>query len=130
MLRTHFVQPTKNRFGVQLLNPTLQHFSKDEKENPAITLINAIKKLYKHWNLNYCKNETLKNVGLQNEPYFKYFNYADFVTPHFGLIQIKKYAELNAAHDLTEQFIEITRLTKGIKEEIYRLLVKEFRYFE
>lgn len=120
----------KESFWSTTLEPYVLEFSKDEKENPALTLINTIKKLYKLWNLKYCKNETLKSVGLQNEPYFKFFNYADFVTPHSGLIQIKKYAEINSAHDLTELFIDISKLTKGVREEIYDLLVNKFNYFD
>ncbi|MEI6455359.1 MAG: hypothetical protein WCO93_03645 [bacterium] len=99
---------------------------------PALAreLVDKIKELYKLWNLNYCKGQVLQNLGLQDEPYFKYFDYADFLTPYSGLIQIRKYAEINGKEDLQNLFKEISALTKKVKEEIYRLLVEEFGYFE
>ena len=33
-------------------------------------------------------------------------------------------------HDLVSRFEEISGLTKIVKEELYRLLVAEFKYFE
>ena len=75
-------------------------------------------------------DEILRSVGLQDEPYFKYFDYKDFVTPHSGLIQIRKYAEIHNATDLLELFEKISAKTKEVREEIYRLLVDEFAYFD
>ena len=91
-------------------------------------LVDAIKKLYRYWNLNYCKGQVIENVGLHNDPYFKYFSYPDFLAPHSGLIQIKKYAELEGASDLLQHFDKVSELTKRVKEELCRLLVTEFRY--
>lgn len=99
-------------------------------DNIALQLIEKIKELYKLWNLNYCKGQVLQNVGLQDEPYFKYFDYPDFLTPYSGLIQIRQYAGIHGKEDLQNLFKEISLLTKKVKEEIYRLLVEEFRYFE
>jgi len=96
----------------------------------AKELANAIAELYRYWNFNYCKGQLLFNVGLQNEPYFRYFNYPDYVTPHSGLMQIKKYAEVNGCSDLQNKFLEISVLSKKVKERIYHLLVNEFHYFE
>jgi len=96
----------------------------------ASELVTKIKELYKHWNVNYCKGQFIHNVGLHDEPYFKYFDYPDFLTPYSGLIQLRKYAEINSCADLLEQFSEIQNLSKKVREEIYRLLVKEFKYFE
>jgi hypothetical protein len=96
----------------------------------AFELVKKIKELYKHWNLNYCKGQFMQHVGLHNEPYFRFFNYADFLTPYSGLIQIRKYAEINACADLIDFSSEIQVLTKEVREEIYRLLVVEFKYFE
>ncbi len=96
----------------------------------AHELVKKIKELYKTWNLNYCKGQFLYNVGLKDEPYFKYFAYDDFLTPHSGLIQIKKHAEIENLPDILDLFDEIKELTKKVKEEIYNLLVNEFRYFE
>ena len=103
---------------------------KKPSENPAQLLVEAITELYRYWNKEYCKGQTLENVGLKDEPYVVYFDYPDFVTPYSGLIQIKKYAEQNGEVDLQNRFSDIQKLTKAVKEEIYRLLVKEFKYFE
>lgn len=96
----------------------------------AYALVSRIKALYKLWNINYCKSQPIYHVGLHDEPYFKYFHYADFLTPYSGLIQIRKYAELNGLVDLLDIFAEIQELTKKVREEIYHLLVDEFKYFE
>jgi hypothetical protein len=93
-------------------------------------LVALVKQLYKKWNQNYTKGQFLYSVGLQDEPYFKYFDYKDFVTPYSGLIQIRKYAEIHNAADLLELFEKISAKTKEVREEIYRLLVDEFAYFE
>ncbi len=96
----------------------------------AKELVDKIKALYEHWNLKYCKGQNIYSKGLENEPYFKCFNYRDFLTPHSGLIQIRKYAELNEDADLLTRFAEISEITKRVKNEIYRLLVEEFNYFD
>jgi hypothetical protein len=105
---------------------------KEIAEEPSLAkqLVDKIKELYSYWNHTYCKGKTMEYVGLQDEPYFKYFNYPDFLTPYSGLVQIKKYATINNKADLIIKFEEITKLTKAVKEEIYRLLVEEFGYFE
>ena len=72
----------------------------------------------------------MENVGLDQEAYFKYFDYADFVTPYSGLIQIKKYAEIHNAEKILSLFEKITEQTKKVKEEIYQLIVDEFKYFD
>lgn len=96
----------------------------------ASDLVESVRKLYKTWNHNHCKGQILHHVGLQDEPYFKYFDYADFLTPYSGLIQIKKYAETHMAEDILIIFKEITEKTKAVREEIYRMLVEDFKYFE
>ena len=96
----------------------------------AFLLVKKIKLLYKTWNLNYCKGQYLRNVGLKDEPYFRYFAYDDYLTPYSGIIQIKKYAEKEGLQDMHDLFAEIQELTKKVREELYRLLVEEFRYFE
>ena len=103
---------------------------KKPSDNPAKLLVEAITELYRYWNKEYCKGQTLENVGLKNEPYFKYFDYADFVTPYSGIVQIKKYAELNTELDLENRFTEIQKLTRTVKDELYRLLVRDFKYFD
>lgn len=101
-------------------------------ESPKLAgeLVDLVKQLYKKWNQKYCKGQILRSVGLHDEPYFKYFDYKDFVTPHSGLIQIRKYAENKNAEDLLDLFKQISAKTKQVREEIYRLLVDEFRYFD
>ena len=100
------------------------------KPDSARQLVDKVKELYKAWNTKYCKGQWLQNIGLQNEPYFKYFEYPDFLTPHSGLIQIRKYAENESKADLLELFSEVSGLTKKVKEEIYKLLTVEFKYFD
>lgn len=109
-----------------------KYLDKEICSNPSTAkdLVDKIKELYKTWNLKYCKGQVIKNVGLQDEPYFKYFDYADFLTPFSGLIQIRKFAENEGKEDLQNIFKEIFALTKKVREEIYRLLVEEFKYFE
>lgn len=96
----------------------------------AFELVEKIKELYKTWNKNYCKGQKLEHVGLHEEPYFKYFDYADFLTPHSGLIQIKKHSEQEGFRDMQQLFAEVSDLTKQVKAQLYNLLVHEFKYFE
>ena len=96
----------------------------------ALELVDLVKKLYTAWNQKYCKGQTIKAHELRDEPYFKYFDYTPFLTPHSGLIQIRKYAELKSCDDLNDLFGKISEKSKEVKEEIYRLLVEEFKYFE
>lgn len=96
----------------------------------AIELVNLIKKLYKVFALTYCQSGIIKNIGLHDEPYFKYFDYADFLTPNSGLIQIRKFAELHNKEDLNEIFKQISEKTKEVKAEIYKMLVDDFKYFD
>jgi hypothetical protein len=96
----------------------------------AFELVQLIKKLYGIWNSKYCKSNKVENVGLEKEPYFKYFSYPNFVTPYSGLIQIKKFSEISRADELDKLFKEITAKTKEVKTEIYNLLVNEFKYFD
>lgn len=96
----------------------------------ATALVKEITDLYTFWNRTYTKGQVLEDVGLKDEAYFRYFAYPDFLTPHSGLIQIRKYAEVNADAELLERFKAISKLSKAVKEEIYRLLVEEFGYFE
>ena len=118
----------KESFWSTTLQPFIEQQNID-KENVAVLLIHHIIELYKYWNHNYCKGDYLYNCGLHNEPYFKYFNYPDFLTPYSGFIQIRKYAELLVEVELLNRFIEISKLAKAVKQELYNLLVDEFKYF-
>ncbi len=102
----------------------------DLKCKSATELISLITELYTVWNLEYCKGSKIENVGLDKEPYFKFFDYSDFVTPYSGLIQIKKYSEIHNAEKLISLFEKIIDKTKNVKEEIYQLIVNEFKYFD
>jgi hypothetical protein len=108
---------------------TLQKEIKKSK-SVANDLATTIEAFYQYWNLNYTKGQILENVGLHEEAYFKYFDYSDFVTKDSGLIQLKKYAEVNECADLLEKIGAITSKTKHVKEEIFRMLVEDFNYFE
>jgi len=70
------------------------------------------------------------NVGLKEEPYFKYFDYEDFLTPYSGLIQIKKYSQQLGCQDLENIFNEISDLIKQVKDKLTNLLIDEYGYFE
>jgi hypothetical protein len=96
----------------------------------AHELVEAVKGLYIHWAKDHCKSGIMRRVGLKDETYFKYFDYDDFLTPNSGLIQIRKYADINCKADLQEHFETISKKTKTVREEIYRILVDEFKYFE
>ncbi|MEQ8532770.1 MAG: hypothetical protein RIB86_13035, partial [Imperialibacter sp.] len=115
-------------------NTTLAPFAsahlKDGPSKAGAELVRAITGLYQLWNREYCKGQFIHSVGLQDEPYFRYFDYPDFLTPNSGLIQIRKFADINSKSDLIAGFSEISALTKEVREELYRLLVEEFKYFE
>ncbi len=108
---------------------TLQAEIKKSK-SVAINLAIAIEEFYQFWNLNYTKGQVLENVGLENEAYFKYFDYPDFVTKDSGLVQIKKYADINECADLLEKIALIQEKTKRVKEVIYNMLIEDFKYFD
>lgn len=115
----------KNSFWSTTLNAEVT------KDNVlAFELVEKIKELYITWNKNYCKGQKLEHVGLHEEPYFKCFDYADFLTPHSGLIQIKKYTEKEGLHDMQQLFTEVSELTKQVKAKLYDLLVNDFKYFD
>lgn len=118
----------KNSFWSTMLEPYVIAYA--AKQSLALDLVEKIKELYKTWNKNYCKGQKKEHVGLHEEPYFKYFDYADFLTPHSGLIQIEKYAQKEGLADMQKLFEEVKALTKQVKAEIYRLLVDEFKYFD
>jgi hypothetical protein len=122
-------------FWQTTLLPYVDDFIKDktytsEQKELVKKAVDAVNDLYSFWNLNYTKGQFIQNVGLQDEPYFKYFDYPDFLTPFSGLIQIRKFAEINTKTDLLEKFQNLSNLSKAIKAEIYRLLVEEFGYFK
>ncbi|MGL4363898.1 MAG: hypothetical protein ACRCSB_01680, partial [Bacteroidales bacterium] len=96
----------------------------------ADNLVQAIQKLYQYWATAHCKGQVLYHVGLENEPYFKYFDYPDYLTVNAGLIQIRKYAEIHQLSDLQSHFEEISSLTKQVRERLWEMLTVEMGYFE
>jgi len=86
--------------------------------NLPVQLLQTVEKLYQTFAKNYCPNDIVQNVGLQNEPYFQYFDYPDFLTPNSGIIQIRKFAEVNSHGDLLEILTQIKKLSLEIKNEI------------
>ncbi len=96
----------------------------------ANELVLSIKELYNYWNNNYCKGRVLTDVGLKEEPYFKYFDYPDFLTQNSGLIQLKRYADVNNDLALMQKLDNINSKSKDVKEKIYQMLVEDFKYFE
>lgn len=110
---------------------TLQpYINQAGKIGSAGLLIKEVTELYKDFNMRHTKGQFIQNVGLEKEPYFKYFSYPDFLTPHSGLIQIKKFADFENDLPLQQRFERITALTKEVKEKLYNMLVNEFKYFE
>jgi len=100
------------------------------RDTLAGELIETIRDLYRLWNRNYTHGERVENVGLDEEPYFKYFDAPDFITPHSGWIQIKRFADVNGCTDLIAILEKVSTLKKKVLEELFRLLVSEGRYFE
>jgi hypothetical protein len=130
VLDKEIVKEEMKAFVAPIPLPLSSRVEGGEMPNLAIALVGAVKDLYCYWNLNYCKGQFVYDVGLKEEAYFKYFDYQDFITPYSGLVQIKKYAEINSASDLQPYFEKISSLTKQVREEIYYLLVEVFRYFD
>lgn len=95
----------------------------------ASELASLIEEFYQYWNMNYTQGQVLEHVGLQEEAYFRYFSYPDFVTKDSGLVQIKRYADLHECADLLERIAAITSKTKEVKEELYIMLTRDFQYF-
>jgi hypothetical protein len=119
----------KESFWSTTLQPFIDLQNLD-KETPALVLIKMITDFYKYWNHTYCKGQYMINCGLHNEPYFKYFDYPDFLTPSSGLIQIRKYAEIQMDAELLNKIAEISKLSKAVKGELYKMLVVDFQYFK
>jgi hypothetical protein len=109
---------------------TLLPFVQESGEPNALALVKAVTELYRYWNHNFTKGQFIENVGLHNEPYFRYFEYPDFLTPNSGLIQIRKYAEIHQEMDLLSRFDQIQAATKVVKKAIYEMLVRDCKYFE
>ena len=93
-----------------------------KNKNLPIQLLQTFEKMYQTFAQKCCSSGILQNVGLQNEPYFRYFDYADFLTPNSGIVQIRKYAEIHSHTDLCAILVEIKKLNLEIKNEIWQIL--------
>ena len=121
--------PRSSAAGFLLWNTKLDRCT-ENGPGTAKDLVKAVKTLYKYWAQEYCEQGIIEKVGLQDEPYFRYFSYADFLVPTSGLIQIRRYAEINNQVDLLEHFEDISRYKKDVRDSIHQLLIEEIRYFE
>ena len=101
----------------------------DAQGKLALQLIGAVTQLYTMWNKNYTKGQFIQHAGLQNEPYFKFFSYADFLTKDSGLIQLKKYAGQETLTDMLQHFDVVTKLTKEVKVAMSDFLINDCKYF-
>ncbi len=102
----------------------------EESNRISFVLAQIIKDLYDYWNQHYCQGQFLFDIGLKDEPYFKYFSYPDFLTPYSGLIQIKKFAYIHNHSSLVRIFDDISRHSNTIKQELYTILTEDFKYFD
>jgi hypothetical protein len=109
---------------------TLLPYVEESREPDALALVKSVTEFYRYWNHNYTKGQFIESVGLHNEPYFRYFDYPDFLTPNSGLIQIRKYAEIHQEMDLLSRLEDIQAATKVVKKAIYEILVRDCKYFE
>ena len=112
------------------LEENKQQLEKDVQGKLALQLVGAITQLYATWNTKYTKGQFLNYIGLQDEPYFKYFSYPDFLTKDSGIIQLKKYASMESLSDMLQHFEAVIKLTKEVRTAMYDFLVKECKYFE
>ena len=87
----------------------------------AHQLAATIEELYLSWNKAITQGQIVENVGWQDEAYFRYFDYPDFVNKDRGLLQIRKYAEKNDDADLTVKLSGIADLTKQVREALSQM---------
>ena len=108
-------------------------FAGQPATDAAAQLVKAVRAVYGHWATNVCGGQTLNNVGLKTEAYFKYFDAPDFLTPRAGLVQIRAYAQRNTGEpwypELQRRLTKLADLREAVKGAIHQLLVNELRYF-
>jgi hypothetical protein len=116
-------------FWSSTLQPFLDSLPHDTAPEAQV-LVKKIRTLYELWNRDYCHGQWLDEVGLKEEAYFRYFAYEDFLTPHSGLIQIRKYADTHREAALLAAFEDILAATRAVREALYTLLVEKLGYFQ
>jgi hypothetical protein len=118
-------------FWSTVLAPQFQGFTADT--DTATRLVDAVKAVYGHWATAVCGGQTLTDVGLHDEAYFRYFAAPDFLTRYAGLVQIRAYAARNTGAtwypELQNRLDKLAKQREAVKGEIYRLLVGELAYF-
>jgi len=127
LLDNPFSPNNSDSFWSTVLSPVIDSEQGHELAKQAA---NAGLEIYQYWNKEVCKGKTIYDIGLKGEPYFAFFDYKDFVTPHSGLIQLKTYATINGDTILEKMLTELSKLSIEIKSRIKDILVNEYKYFE
>ena len=108
-------------------------FAGQPPTDAATQLVEAVRAVCGHWATAVCGGQTLTDVGLKTEAYFKYFAAPDFLTRHAGLVQIRAYAAKHPGAswypELQKRLTRLAGLREAVKGEIHRLLTQELRYF-
>ena len=119
-------------FWATVLAPEFVGCSPDTDD--ATRLVAAVRAVYGYWSTDVCGGQTLVDIGLKDEAYFRFFTAPDFLTPRAGLVQIRTYAARNTGAtwypELQSRLTKLADLRESIKERIYNILVKELTYFE
>lgn len=101
----------------------------DKKHTEAYKLTQSIVKMYNLWSKKYCQNR-IDAYELKDETYFKYFNYAPFLTNNSGLIQIEMFAKANNLSDILDCINDIKQNRTLVLTAIRDFLVEDCKYFE
>lgn len=113
-----------------LTNADIQVRDFIELTTPVLALEKIVCALYERWNREYCQGQWLYQVGLDEVPYFKYFDYDYLLTSHSGLIQLRKCADIHQDAALLVQLEEVASTTRSVRDKLYKLLVMESACFE
>lgn len=118
-------------FWTVVLAPEFQGFTAET--DAATCLVDAVRAVYGYWASAVCGGQTLTNVSLHDEAYFRYFAAPDFLTRYAGLVQIRAYAAHNTGAtwypELQNRLDKLAKQREAVKGEIQRLLVDELAYF-
>lgn len=118
-------------FWTTVLAPEFVGLSPDTDD--ATKLVAAVRAVYGFWATDVCGGQTLTEVGLKDEAYFRFFEAPDFLTPRAGLVQIRTYATRNTGAawypELQSRLTKLAELREAIKGRIHQLLMGELGYF-
>ncbi|MGS2716684.1 hypothetical protein ACVBE9_00790 [Eionea flava] len=101
-----------------------------EENGLAKEVVDKSNDVYLYLNKNICDGKVIEDVGLDSEPYFEFFRYKDFLGPNSGLIQLRKYSQLNGDTKLSTHLEDLDSLGRNIKSNISEIIVKKHCYFE